>query len=152
MPIDLRCERLENPIGVGTATPRLSWRLDGTATGPGAVQTAAQVLLGEDGADTPLWDSGRIETWRMQMRYAGPPLRSRGRYWWRVRAWMAGEAGPRSLESEPACFEIGLLHGADWAARLIRPAGAIESAAVRFATQFACDGADAVLRARLYFS
>jgi alpha-L-rhamnosidase len=152
MPIDLRCERLVNPIGVGTAAPRLSWRLDGEAAGPGAVQTAAQVLVGEEGARAPFWESGRIETWRMQMRYGGPPLRSRGRYWWRVRAWTAGEAGPRLLESEPACFETGLLHGNDWTARMIRPAAALDSAAVRFVTRFASGAADPIVRARLYCS
>lgn len=152
MPIDLRCERLVNPIGLGTAAPRLSWRLDGAAPGPGAVQAAAQVLVGEQGEDTPLWDSGRIEGWRMQMRYAGPPLRSRGRYWWRVRAWTAGEAGSRLLESEPATFEAGLLHGEDWTARLIRPATALDSAAVRFATRFESDASDPIVRARLYYT
>ncbi len=152
MPIDLRCERLVNPIGIGTAAPRLSWRLDGAAAGPGAVQTAAQVLVGEEGSDAPLWDSGRTETWRIQLRYAGPPLRSRGRYWWRVRAWTAGEAGPHTLESEPAHFELGLLRGEDWTARLIRPAAAINSAAVHFATRFASDAADPIVRARLYFT
>ena len=30
---DLRCEYMQNPLGIEVQHPRLSWRLEGTATG-----------------------------------------------------------------------------------------------------------------------
>jgi len=43
---DLRCEHLDNPIGIDTPAPRLSWRMEDSRKG--AVQTFWQIVLDED--------------------------------------------------------------------------------------------------------
>ena len=80
----LRCEYLDNPLGIDQPQPRLSWVLESNERG--VKQTAYQILVADsesalkkDQAD--LWDSGRVasdET--IQIRYGGPALTSRKRY------------------------------------------------------------------------
>jgi alpha-L-rhamnosidase len=117
---DLRTERLADPIGLDGPAPRLTWRLEATDGERDVQQLAAQVEV-EGG-----WDSGRIDGWRQQLAYAGPALRSRAAYRWRVRAWTsAGE----SDWSAWATFELGVLDG--WSATMIAVRA---DTAVRFAT------------------
>ena len=42
-PINLRCEYLVNPMGIGETKPRLSWQLDDDRRG--ARQTAYQIVV-----------------------------------------------------------------------------------------------------------
>ena len=107
---DLRCERLVDPIGVGTASPRLTWRLDVDAGETDVVQRAWEVETADG------WSSGRIEGWRQQLAGDGPPLTSRQTVRWRVRAWTS--AGETSW-SDWATFQTGLLDPGEWQARMI---------------------------------
>jgi hypothetical protein len=85
----LRCEYRQDPLGIDTAKPRLSWILNSGR------QTAYQVVV--DG----LWDSGRVESDQsVHVEYAGKPLESRQRCEWKVRVW--DQHGKRSAWSEPA--------------------------------------------------
>ena len=116
----LRCEYRENPLGVDTLQPQLTWIVKSSARGDH--QTAWQVLVGsseetlaKDRGD--LWDSGRVANDHTTAVYAGKPLISRGRCFWKVRAWNAGgQAGPWS---KPAHWSMGLLHPSDWKAKWI---------------------------------
>ena len=76
----LRCEYLENPLGIDVEKPRLSWQL---SPGPrGQRQTAYHILvasspekLRNDQGD--LWDSGRVDSDQsVFVVYAGRPLTS----------------------------------------------------------------------------
>ncbi len=119
VPDGLRCEFLDNPMGVQEAHPRLSWRL------PAGVkrQTAFRVLaatrpdrLAPDLAD--LWDSGKVETAeQLGLPYGGRELVTLERCWWTVCIW--DEQGVVSGWSEAAFWEAGLLARADWSARWI---------------------------------
>jgi alpha-L-rhamnosidase len=118
---NLRCEYRSNPLGIDSAPPRLSWQL--AADQRGARQTAYQVRAAASPAHLAaghplLWDSGQIESAECaHVPYAGPPLASRQRVWWQVRAWDAtGAPGPYSA---PAWWEMGLLDRADWQAEWI---------------------------------
>jgi alpha-L-rhamnosidase len=131
---DLRCERLVDPIGIGTATPRLTWRL--------AVddETDVHQLLAQVETDTG-W-SEDVTSHRQQVRYDGPPLSSRQVVRWRVQvSTTAGDTG----WSEWASFETGIVDASEWTATMIT-AGA-DAAVVRFARTVEVP-ADAV-RARL---
>jgi alpha-L-rhamnosidase len=118
----LQCEYVENPIGIEVPDPRLSWQIESPRAGER--QTAYHVLV----ARTPenlsadlgdRWDSGKVETDRSaHVGYAGTPLRSRDRCFWKVRFW--DSAGQPSAWSDPACWEMGLLKAADWKARWIK--------------------------------
>ncbi len=110
--VNLRCEYLENPLGVDASRPRLSWQL---AEGK---QTAYQIVV--DG----LWDSGRVESDEtVNIPYAGPPLASRQRVTWRVRVWPGGRW------SQPATWEMGLLRPEDWTAKWIDAAPIVRAPA-----------------------
>src|SRR6266850_6640231 len=62
-PVNLRSELRVNPLGLGTAAPRLSWQLQSTGTGPayrGETQTAYQIQAGSAAGTSDLWDSGNV--------------------------------------------------------------------------------------------
>jgi alpha-L-rhamnosidase len=124
----LRCEYLKNPLGIDVEQPRLSWLI---AAGPrGQRQTAYQVLV----ASTPenlqrdqgdLWDSGKVESNQsVFVAYAGRPLVSGARCYWKVRAWdNHGQPSPWSL---PGFWSMGVLRESEWSARFIGMARPVE--------------------------
>jgi alpha-L-rhamnosidase len=117
----LRSEYRQNPIGIDTLHPRLSWEL--AASKPNQVQAAYQILV----ADRPdalttgqanMWDSGKVETAQCnQVVYKGQPLLSAQQYWWTVRVW--DHAGQVSDYSTAASWQMGLLDQKDWRASWI---------------------------------
>ncbi len=118
---DLKCEYRTDPLGVDVTKPRLSWKLD--STGRGTVQTAYQVIvastqdaLRRDEGD--LWDSGKVESDQsVHVVYAGKPLKSRQRCYWKVRIW--DNHGKASAWSKPAFWSMGLLEPSDWKGKWI---------------------------------
>jgi len=67
-----------------------------------------------------LWDTGRLLSEQsVNVSYGGPVLVSQQRYYWRVRVW--DKLGRASAWSEPAFWEMGLLHPSDWKANWITP-------------------------------
>jgi len=112
----LRCEYLDNPLGIDVTAPRLSWTLESSARG--ARQTAYQVLV----ASTPAllaadqgdrWDSGKVASDQsVHVAYAGQPLVSGLACYWKVRAWNAADVP--SAWSTPAHWTMGLLEQSDW--------------------------------------
>ncbi|MBN1764282.1 MAG: family 78 glycoside hydrolase catalytic domain [Sedimentisphaerales bacterium] len=116
----LRCEYLENPIGIDQVQPRLSWNIE--AARRGVRQIARQVRVASSTerlarGDADLWDSGRVEDDRStHIPYCGVVLTSRISCYWQVRIW--DEQGNTSV-SEPACWTMGLLNSADWQAQWI---------------------------------
>lgn len=120
-PTDPRCEYRVDPLGIGTAAPRLTWRL--ASDTPGARQSAYQILvattlelLARDEGD--LWDSGKVESAETALiPYAGAPLAARARCHWKVRVWDGD--GTASDWSAPALWTVGLLSAADWSAQWI---------------------------------
>lgn len=119
---NLRCEHRENPLGLDTPVPRLGWVL--TSSQRGEFQTAYQICASSSpkklaSGDGDLWDSGKvISSESIQVDYAGQPLRSGQRVFWKVRVWDA--AGQVSAFSPPAWFETALLSPADWRAKWIQ--------------------------------
>ena len=108
----LKTEHLKDPLGIDFTAPRLFWNCEG-----GVRQTAYQVIC-RDESENLLWDSGKIESHSMCTNYAGTPLHSRIRVLWQVRLW--DESNVPGDWSEPAVFELGLLH-----ASTLRPAASI---------------------------
>jgi alpha-L-rhamnosidase len=120
----LRVEYLTNPLGIDAAPLRLSWRLASTQRNTMQAAYQLQVATSETALarGTPLlWDSGKVlSDASVFVEYAGPPLVSRTRYYWRVRLWDAG--GRASPWSPVAFWETGLLRSDDWTASWIGPA------------------------------
>jgi alpha-L-rhamnosidase len=114
--VGLRIEHTDgNPIGVGTARPRLSWRSETEIRGWRQAAWAVEVV---DGDEQALWSSGRQRgDSSVLVAWAGTPLTSRSRCQWRVRVW--GEDGSASDWSDTARFEVGLLESEAWQAQMI---------------------------------
>ncbi|MBL6831967.1 MAG: family 78 glycoside hydrolase catalytic domain [Pirellulales bacterium] len=112
----LRCEWLTDPVGVSTASPRLSWIVRSQERAQ--QQTGSRVLVASDpGLLEPgradLWDSGMIASdHTLGIEYAGRPLASGQQVFWRVQA--ADRDHRASSWSEVASFTIGLLTADDW--------------------------------------
>ncbi|HLH02044.1 MAG TPA: family 78 glycoside hydrolase catalytic domain [Bryobacteraceae bacterium] len=136
-PVRLRCESLENPLGIDAEKPNLSWQSDNRERN--WRQSAYEILvaskpdlLGAGKAD--IWDSQKqVSGESVSIAYQGPALESRKRYWWTVRVWDA--AGRVTQAAQPAWWEMGLLHPSDWSAKWIRwqnPEEAPDSAGIRW--------------------
>lgn len=115
----LRCEYLENPLGIDATVPRLSWIV--TSEERGQKQTARQIRVASSPellATPDLWDSGPIKSDEtIQIEYAGKPLASRQACYWQVKVWDMN--GQPSEWSAPASWSMGLLSKTDWSAEWI---------------------------------
>jgi len=136
---NLRCEYLDNPLGIDAAHPRLSWVIEERSQRSedrGQKQTAYQVLvastpglLAKDQGD--LWDSGKVMSdAASQIEYGGKALQSRQQCFWKVNVWTASHStGPKSSWSKPAYWEMGLLNHDEWKAKWIEGTGYPETKA-----------------------
>jgi len=83
IPRYLRCEYLEDPLGIDVEKPRLSWLVSSPERG--AAQSAYQVLVASSPEQLAndrgsLWDSGKVASDdTAQIVYEGEPLESRQR-------------------------------------------------------------------------
>ena len=103
----VRFEHLDDALGIGTGTPRLSWQV--RTDDPGWAQTAYEIEL--DGARTVRVASAE----QVLVPWPFAPLPSRTRATVRVRVEPGGEW------SEPATVETGLLRSEDWSAEFVSP-------------------------------
>jgi alpha-L-rhamnosidase len=105
----LRIEHLREPLGIGTAAPRLSWRTDAH---PDWRQAAYEVELRRATGEvvTELVRSGD----QVLVPWPFAPLASRDRVSLRIR--LHGEDGSAGEWSEGTDVETGLLDPADWSA------------------------------------
>jgi alpha-L-rhamnosidase len=118
---DLTCENLQQPAGIATRLPRLSWKIRSVENG--TFQSAYQIIaasdkdhLTEERAD--LWNSGKVSSGEsILVTWRGKELRSGSPCYWRVRIW--DQSGNKSVWSEPSFFSIGLLDDTDWDAEYI---------------------------------
>lgn len=116
----LRCETLENPVGIDVAQPRMSWEI--AVKEHAVVQTAYQILVASTpeklaGNEGDMWNSGKVMSDQsIQVTYKGKPLKSRQDCYWKVKVWTnKGE----SEWSQPAHWSMGLLHANDWKGKWI---------------------------------
>ena len=116
----LICEYRTNPVGIDVQRPRLGWQMQ--TDRPGARQDAYRIRAASsldalNSGQADVWDSGRVDSDQsVHVVYGGTPLISRQRVYWKVTVW--DETGAAAT-SEPAWFEMGLLHSDDWHAKWI---------------------------------
>lgn len=116
---ELRCEYQKNPIGIGVASPRISWRLQSDERA--LHQTAYEIEVADDERfERPHWTSGRVASAQsIHVELIDFVPQSCERYYYRVRAW--NQKNEQSAWSEPAYWEMGLLTAEQWAGEWISP-------------------------------
>ena len=116
---ELRTERMVNPMSLDTATPRLGWQIKSTQSD--VKQTAYRLIVSSTLAkatklEGDLWDTTVNTDQSQWITYAGKPLRSDTRCYWRVKVTTnKGE----SEWSDVALFNVGLLYTSDWSGQWI---------------------------------
>lgn len=116
----LKCERLENPVGITAAAPRLSWEI--VSDRRGVEQTAYRILVASserllDAGTGDKWDSGWVisdET--IGIPYAGTALHSDETCFWKVQVKSGRK---RSPWSPTARWTTGFTSDTMWQARWI---------------------------------
>lgn len=145
----LRCEYEEKPFGMEVTKPRLSWQIKSITRG--TKQTAYQILVADNEADLKkdngnIWNSGMIKSDQsLGVDYAGKPLESRKRYFWKVKIW--NEKNKPTPYSEVSWWEMALLQKSDWSAHWIGKNGT-EGKSVELQKEF--NLAKRATRARIY--
>lgn len=97
--IRLKIEHLFDPVGVDFSAPRLFWNCEG-----GRKQTAYQIVAADDSGSV-LWDSGRVESAVMCVRWDGAPVPPKTKVLWKVQLWDEKDAVGDWSE---AFFETGI--------------------------------------------
>ena len=115
-PVRLQTQLRADPLAVNSVHPQLGWMLPWK--GRGEFQSAYEILV----ASSPerlehnqgnIWNSGKVlSDQSINIRYAGSPLKSRQRCFWKVRVW--NQAGEASHYSAVAQWQEGLLQLSDW--------------------------------------
>src|SRR5580700_6360795 len=103
-PVRLQCEYLDNPLGIDSAVPRLSWQNDSRERN--WRQSAYELLVSSSPGGKPdVWDSGKqASSDSLDIPYRGPKLESRKRYYWTVRVW--DSHGKMTAAAAPAWWEM----------------------------------------------
>ena len=117
----LRCEYLADPMGIETASPRLSWVLESSERAQR--QSGYQILvasepgkLGAERAD--LWNTGKVDSAEtVHVEYEGKRIVSGRRCFWKVRVWDKNDQPSRW--SDVGKWSMGLLEASDWKAQWI---------------------------------
>ena len=116
-------EQQVHPQALATAQPRFSWQYETSESN--VVQQDYRIIVASTTENAQkgigdLWDSGVITSSQMlYIPYAGKPLQSRDRAYWKVIATVKNDKGKAKVESEVKSFEISLLNQEDWQARWI---------------------------------
>lgn len=113
-PVHLRCEWLENPLGIDAAAPRLSWEMADSRSG--AWQSWYSVVVGTDSVQVAAgkgaaWESGKVASDASLVRYRGAALRPFTKYYWRV---VLGDAADQESAPAMASFEMGMMGVEHW--------------------------------------
>ena len=112
-------EMRKNPEGVAVSAPRFSWQL--VTDKQDVMQTAYQIEVadsdkGLQAGSGLVWNSGRVESGQsVLVKYAGAPLESGQKYWWRVTVWT--NTGDKAQSSIQYCQWLC------WTVRTGKPAG-----------------------------
>ncbi|MGQ8338229.1 glycoside hydrolase family 78 protein [Sunxiuqinia sp. A32] len=110
----LRCEYLTNPLGIDEPSPRFTWQIADSR--PGAKQTVYQIVVGTDSADVAnghgnYWDTQKVNSDQMLVRYEGKKLVPFTKYYWRVLSWDNDQA---MTSSAIVTFETGMMDVENW--------------------------------------
>lgn len=116
---DLRTERMVNPMSIDTPTPRMGWRIESLRNNVRQVRYHLIVSSTKEKAEKlegDLWDTVVESEESQWVPYAGKPLHSNTRCYWRVQVTTTGGI---TEWSSVAMWNVGLLTESDWKGRWI---------------------------------
>ncbi len=137
---NLKCEYLENPLGMDKPQPRFSWEI--LSNERATVQSSYRIFISDNYEDVrrghgKVWDSGKINSdLSANRKYTGHALQSDKTYYWNVNIWT--QKGKQSVWSKPAEFHTGFFSPSDWQAKWIS-AGDSSISAPLFRKEFGSD-------------
>ncbi|MGZ5246615.1 MAG: alpha-L-rhamnosidase N-terminal domain-containing protein, partial [Flavitalea sp.] len=127
---NLKCEYLIRPLGVDKTNPRLGWSI--LSTEKNIKQVAYTILVGTDSLKVvnnqgDVWNSGKVSSDTILVRYAGEKLKPSTKYFWKVQSWVNQSAvqsdtipvkqskyqssyEPVQVNSAVSSFETGIMH------------------------------------------
>lgn len=115
-PVQLRCDDLQNPLGIDDKNPLLSWKL--ISQNRNQFQKAYEINVFKYGGKGAVWKSGKVNSSQnYQISYHGAALQSFTKYVWKVR-WY-NQDNQISDWSDEATFETAALQPSDWQAKWI---------------------------------
>jgi alpha-L-rhamnosidase len=117
--INLRVEGENNPLGIDSKAPRISWQID--CDTPNFLQFAYQIQVAENVEDYEnhlVWDSRKVISEQSHyVKYQGKALNERVRYYFRIRIW--NKNNEVSKWSQSGNWEMGILDRNTWKAKWI---------------------------------
>lgn len=113
---NLKCEYLENPIGIDRINPRLSWQIVSDKRNVKQQQFQIQVATDEE-FNNVVWNMHTFSEKSIHIPYEGAPLESKIRYFYRVKIWISKEE--ESDWSDTCFWEMGLINTSEWKAEWI---------------------------------
>ena len=147
-PTELSTNYASNPLGIDTPKAVFGWVVNDADRGE--VQSAFELLVASSRNDCEVgkgvvWNSGKVTSpAQNDIRYEGPALAGKSRYWWKIRTWDKDDQ-PGDW-STPVTFETAFLNQSDWKAVWI--GGNYE----RFRTEFLLPERRTISSARAYCS
>ena len=117
---NLKCEYLEDPVGLDEPRPRFTWQMESSE--PGGFQSAYELVVGTAEAEVAsgrgnAWQSGAVERSVIPAVYAGEELEPFTRYFWSVR--VRDEGRQWSDWAPPRFFETGMMGQFRWKGKWI---------------------------------
>lgn len=114
-PTNLKCEYIQNPIGIDERSPRFTWQIKSKEQG--ISQKAYQIVVGTipekvSAGRGDIWDSGTVNSSFIPAIYQGPYLQPFTRYFWSVRVQDANSSW--SEWAPAAYFETGMMRQENW--------------------------------------
>ena len=117
----LKTDYQSMPLGFDNPVPEFSWIVQSTERG--TTQTAYEILVSDnrkklDKGVGNVWKTAKVtSSATFGLHYAGSPLQSFTRYYWKVRVW--NQRSEASAWSEPSWFETSMMKATDWKAQWI---------------------------------
>lgn len=113
---NLKCENKQNPLGIESTSPSLSWQLHSNERS--VLQTAYRILVADNLSLLKknignIWDSKKtISGQSIQVKYKGRKLQPVKTYYWKLMVW--DNRNHVSDWSESSQWQMGLLSKEDW--------------------------------------
>ncbi|WP_200976619.1 alpha-L-rhamnosidase [Echinicola sp. 20G] len=109
-----------NPLGIDNPNPTFTWLISSTKRN--VLQTHYEIQVSDldrQFSNNIIWESGKVESEKsVKVKYDGPELSSKSKYYFRVRVWTNQGSSNWSAIS---FWQMGLLNESDWKAQWISP-------------------------------